>query len=43
VVETIWDHNGPTFGMDDGVRWHWTEEDAKRGDDAAHAELERLT
>ena len=43
VVETIWDHNGPTFAMEDGVRWHWTDEDAKRGDDNAHAALERLT
>lgn len=42
VVETIWDHNGPNFGMDDGVRWHWTDEDAKQGDDAAHAAVERL-
>ena len=42
IVETIWDHNGPTFGMDDGVHWHWTDEDAKQGDDAAHAALERL-
>ena len=41
-VETIWDHNGPTFGMDEGVRWHWTDEDAKQGDDAAHAALEQL-
>jgi hypothetical protein len=42
AVETIWDHNGPTFGMDEGVRWHWTDADAERGDDAAHAALERL-
>lgn len=42
TVDTIWDHNGPTFGMDEGVRWHWTDEDAKQGDDAAHAALERL-
>lgn len=42
VVETIWDHNGPTFGMEDGVRWHWTDDDAKRGDDDAHAALEEL-
>jgi len=42
VVETIWDHNGPTFGMEEGVRWHWTDEDAKAGDDRAHAALERL-
>lgn len=41
-VEKIWDHNGPTFGMDEGVRWHWTDEDAKQGDDAAHRALERL-
>lgn len=42
VVDTIWDHNGPTFGMEDGVRWHWTDEDAKRGDDAAHRSLADL-
>ena len=43
TVETIWDHNGPTFGMDEGVRWHWTDEDAKAGDDAAHAALADLS
>ena len=42
VVETIWAHNGPPFGMDEGVNWHWTDDDAKRGDDNAHAALERL-
>ncbi len=42
LVETIWDHNGPTFGMEEGVRWHWTDEDAKRGDDAAHDALKAL-
>ncbi len=42
-VDIIWDHNGPTFSMDEGVRWHWTDEDAKRGDDAAHAALAELT
>lgn len=42
TVQTIWDHNGPTFGMDDGVRWHWTDEEAKRGDDAAHRSLADL-
>ena len=42
AVETIWDHNGPNFGMDEGVRWHWTDADAERGDDEADAALERL-
>lgn len=42
TVEKIWDHNGPTFGLDDGVRWHWTDDDAKRGDDAAHESLAEL-
>ncbi len=41
-VEVIWDHNGPTFGLEEGVRWHWTDEDAKQGDDAAHAALKAL-
>lgn len=43
VVETIWDHNGPTFGMEDGVRWHWTDDEAQEGDERAHQSLEELS
>ena len=42
TVDVIWDHNGPTFAMEDGVRWHWTDEDAKQGDDRAHEALSEL-
>ena len=42
TVETIWNHNAPTFGMDEGVRWHWTDDGAKAGDAAVHAALAEL-
>lgn len=42
TVETIWNHNAPTFGMDEGVRWHWTDDGAKAGDAAVHAALADL-
>jgi hypothetical protein len=31
-VERIQDHDQPTFEIDEGVRWHWTSEDAARAD-----------
>ena len=33
-VERIQDHDHPTFEIDEGVRWHWTSEDAARADAA---------
>ena len=33
-VERIQDHDHPTFAIDEGVRWHWTSEDAERADAA---------
>jgi hypothetical protein len=33
-VERIQDHDHPTFEIDEGVRWHWTSEDAERADAA---------
>jgi hypothetical protein len=33
-VERIQDHASPTFTIDEGVRWHWTDEDAARADAA---------
>lgn len=41
-VDVIWDHNGPTFSMDGGARWHWADADAEAGDARAHDALERL-
>lgn len=43
TAEIIWDHNGPTFSMDEGVRWHWSDEDARQGDAAAHDAMDALT
>lgn len=36
------DHGRPTFEIDDGVRWHWTDEDAERADAEIRAALRRL-
>jgi flavin reductase (DIM6/NTAB) family NADH-FMN oxidoreductase RutF len=36
-VERIQDHGQPTFAIDEGVRWHWTDQEAARAD----AELRR--
>jgi flavin reductase (DIM6/NTAB) family NADH-FMN oxidoreductase RutF len=32
AVDSIQDHRHPTFEIDEGVGWHWTSEDAVRGD-----------
>src|SRR3954454_2187686 len=29
-VESVQDHGQPSFAMDDGVRWHWTDVDAEQ-------------
>jgi hypothetical protein len=38
-VERIQDHDHPTFEIDEGVRWHWTSEDAERADAAVRESL----
>jgi hypothetical protein len=38
-VESIQDHGQPTFAIEDGVRWRWTDEDAARRDAAVRAAL----
>jgi hypothetical protein len=41
-VEAIQDHGQPTFAIDAGVRWHWTEEEAERRDADVRAALAAL-
>jgi hypothetical protein len=41
-VEEIQDHNRPTYEIEEGVRWHWTDEDAAAKDAQLRAALEEL-
>ena len=41
-VEEVQDHDQPTFELAGGVRWHWTDEDAKRADAEIRAALQQL-
>jgi hypothetical protein len=41
AVERIQDHTQPTFVIDEGVRWRWTDADAERGDAEVRARLTR--
>jgi flavin reductase (DIM6/NTAB) family NADH-FMN oxidoreductase RutF len=41
-VESVEDHDQPTFSLDEGVRWHWTEERAEAGDADVRARLHEL-
>ena len=41
-VERIADHDHPTFAIDDGVRWRWTDEKAVERDAIARAALRDL-
>jgi hypothetical protein len=41
-VEAVQDHDQPTFEVEDGVRWHWTDDAAKAGDAEVRATLRRL-
>ena len=41
-VEDVQDHGQPTFELAGGVRWHWTDEDAKRADAEIRAALRAL-
>ena len=38
-VERLQDHRRDTFEIDEGVRWHWTDEDARRGDASVRESL----
>ena len=41
-VDSVQDHDQPTFEIEDGVRWRWTDEDAEAGDADVRATLRRL-
>ena len=41
-VEQVHDHLRPTFALEGGVSWRWTDADAEDADDAVHAALRRL-
>ena len=41
-VDAIQDHARPTFRIDAGVAWRWTDPEAARRDAAVHAALERM-
>ena len=41
-VESVQDHGQPTFELDAGVRWRWTDEEAQRADAELRAALRAL-
>lgn len=41
-VERVQDHDRPTFEIESGVRWRWTDPDAERRDAEVRAALIRL-
>ena len=41
-VDEVQDHDQPTFTIDDGARWHWTDAEAEAGDAEVRAALRRL-
>ncbi|MFZ0377288.1 MAG: hypothetical protein WAL38_05610, partial [Solirubrobacteraceae bacterium] len=41
-VDDVQDHNRPTFAIESGARWRWTEPEAERRDAEVHAALARL-
>ena len=41
-VEEVQDHDRPTFALEHGVRWHWTDEEAERADAEIRAALRAL-
>jgi len=41
-VEAADDHSQPTFAIDAGVRWHWTDADAQRRDAEVRSALCQL-
>jgi hypothetical protein len=38
-VESVQDHDQPTFELEDGVRWRWTDAEAEAGDAEVRAAL----
>ncbi len=42
TVDEVQDHLKPTFAIEDGVRWRWTDDDAEAGDAAVRAALRDL-
>ncbi len=42
VVEHVQDHNRPTFTIESGVGWHWTDPQARARDEQVRAALRRL-
>ena len=42
AVDAIDDHNRPTYEIDDGVRWRWTDDAERRRDADTRAALRRL-
>ena len=41
-VESVQDHDQPTFELEDGVRWRWTDAEAEAGDAEVRAALRRV-
>jgi nitroimidazol reductase NimA-like FMN-containing flavoprotein (pyridoxamine 5'-phosphate oxidase superfamily) len=41
-VHEVQDHDRPTFAIEAGVRWRWTDAEAQRRDAEVHAALARL-
>ena len=41
-VDDVQDHDRPTFAIESGVRWRWTDADAERRDAEVRAALARL-
>lgn len=42
AVERIQDHDHPTFALDDGPQWRWTDDEARQADTATRAALRAL-
>ena len=41
-VDELLDHNRPTYEIEDGVRWRWTDAEAEARDGEARAALRKL-
>jgi hypothetical protein len=41
-VHALQDHRNPRFAIDDGVRWHWTDDEARERDAEVRAALARV-
>jgi len=41
-VEALQDHGQPRFAIDEGVRWHWTDEEARARDEEIRGALRAL-